>query len=220
LANTYPGFRCVLPRSNRWSERGTLGYSTSFFPDQFNLPASIRRMTMTDFSTLYDPHRFCREMEKVVTEIARVLRPGGVCAVLIGDVRRKGVFVPLGSMLMSVFVGGGLAIEEIVVKDQHQTSMAEFFYRSKEVMRLAHEYLFVLRKPRLPALTRKNDNGDAADPRIGMVPGAVECLKGYGKVVFGNDGFCPIGGHSVYQVPCRSCRVATRTPSSNGNASS
>lgn len=46
------------------------------------------------------------------------------------------------------------------------------------------------------------------DPFVGVV----ECLKGYGRVLFGQDGFCPVAGYSVYTTACSRCAVPSKWP--------
>ncbi|HZP41638.1 MAG TPA: hypothetical protein VFD84_08990, partial [Candidatus Binatia bacterium] len=170
----------------------------------------------TDLSTIYDAHQFCREMERIAQEMLRVLRPGGFCGLLIGDVRRKGRFVPLGFLVMSVFIRSGFGLLEVNVKEQHKTAMAEFWKRKDTFTRLEHEYLFVFQKPQVqhlavptdPDTAAQNGKNNGYDPFVGVV----ECLKGYGRVVFGQDGFCPVAGYSVYTTPCSRCSVPSKWP--------
>lgn len=106
------------------------------------------RKDPADFSTITDPDRYVREMRKVSFEVFRCLKPGGVFCLLIGDVRRRGRFIPLGFKMLNALLDG-FEIDEIIIKRQHQCATTPF-YKSKNhsFLRLAHEYLFVLRKPR------------------------------------------------------------------------
>jgi len=104
------------------------------------------RRDPADFSTISDPHRYVREMRKVSYEIFRCLKPGGVFCVLIGDVRRSGRFIPLGFMVLNVLLDS-FDLEEIVIKKQHQCATTPFYNSTNNnFLRIAHEYLFVLRK--------------------------------------------------------------------------
>ena len=101
-----------------------------------------------DLSTIYDPVRFTNEMRRIVAELFRVLRVGGVCGVLIGDVRRNGKLIPLGYLTMKAFLGA-FDLREIVIKDQHQSAMSHFWpNRERHFLSIAHEYLFIFEKPR------------------------------------------------------------------------
>jgi len=170
----------------------------------------------TDLSTIYDAHQFCHEMEKIAHEVLRVLRPGGYCGLLIGDVRRKGRFVPLGFLVMSVFTQAGFGLLEVNVKEQHRTSMAEFWKKRDNLYRLEHEYLLIFRKPQAHAVPAVADGAEPDKQAVEPVAGAAECIKGYGRVAFGVDGFCPVAGHSVYTTPCALCRVPSRWPVAEG----
>jgi DNA modification methylase len=97
------------------------------------------------------PEAFLAALEAVADECLRVTRPGGVCAVLIGDTREQGKVVPLGMETLQVFRSAGFAPKEIVVKAQHHTRMAGAWKPRAETrgfLLLAHEYLFILLKPR------------------------------------------------------------------------
>jgi len=109
------------------------------------------RRDPADLSTITDPDRFIREMRKVAHEIVRCLKPGGVLTILIGDVRRNGRFVPLGMRILDLLMDM-LDVEDVVIKAQHNVSSTHF-YQNKEhsFLRIAHEYLLVMRKPALKA---------------------------------------------------------------------
>jgi len=103
-----------------------------------------------DLSRITDPNKFYTEMSLVASEIKRVLKTGKRCAVLIGDVRRHGILVPVGFNVMSVFLHAGLELQEIIIKVQHNDRSSRFYAtkNSKVKFRLAHEYLLVFKKTR------------------------------------------------------------------------
>jgi SAM-dependent methyltransferase len=103
-----------------------------------------------DLSSIYDPARFLSELRKSVAEMSRVLKVGGICAVLVGDVRRNGALIPLGFLTLKTFLSA-FDLREVVIKDQHQSAMAHFWSNKQEnskFLAIAHEYLFILEKPR------------------------------------------------------------------------
>lgn len=109
------------------------------------------RYTITksdDLSHISDPDRFCCEMGKVARAIHRVLKPHRRCAILVGDVRRRGRLIPLGFGVMKTFSDSGFDLEQIIIKVQHNDSSTRFYAtkKSKLRFRLAHEYLFVFKK--------------------------------------------------------------------------
>lgn len=107
------------------------------------------KATRGDLSHL-DIDDFLKEMALVAGENYRVLKPGRCCAVLIGDLRRNKRVVPLGFMLMRVYLRAGFTLKEIIIKEQHNCKATEE-WRAKGVkynfLLLAHEYLPVFEKP-------------------------------------------------------------------------
>lgn len=102
-----------------------------------------------DLSAL-DVQDFLEEMRKVAQESFRVLKPGGKCAILIGDTRKRKHVVPIGFALIGVFLAAGFRLKELVIKRQHNCKTTGF-WREKSIahnfLLLAHEYLPVFEKP-------------------------------------------------------------------------
>lgn len=91
---------------------------------------------------------FIVAMHDVASEAYRVLKSGGVCAFMIGDIRRKGFVKPLGMDTVQVFIQRGLTLREIIIKEQHNCKSTRI-WASKDIsfLLLSHEYIFVLEKP-------------------------------------------------------------------------
>ncbi len=53
---------------------------------------------------------FAAEMQKVVQECMRVLRPGKHCAILMGDSRRNKHFVPITPRMLMSFLEAGFIL--------------------------------------------------------------------------------------------------------------
>jgi hypothetical protein len=106
------------------------------------------RTNPADLSTITDPGKFVGAMRIIATEAMRCLMPGGVFCVLIGDIRRNGKVVPLGMRVLNA-ITDGFTIEEIIIKTQHNCATSHFWSKSNKpsFLRLAHEYLFILKKP-------------------------------------------------------------------------
>jgi DNA modification methylase len=103
-----------------------------------------------DLSSLHEVGAFLDEMEKVGREVFRVLRGGGTCCLLIGDTRRRGLYVPLAMRLLMRFLPLGFEMREEVIKVQWNCGATEKWrQRAKDCgfLLIAHEHLFVLRKP-------------------------------------------------------------------------
>lgn len=93
---------------------------------------------------------FLAEMGKVARESFRVLRPGGKCAILIGDARKEKHVVPVGFQTIRVFLDAGFALRELVIKRQYNCRTTGFWYARSikhNFLLLAHEYLPVFEKP-------------------------------------------------------------------------
>lgn len=92
---------------------------------------------------------FLFEMGKVADECRRVLKKGKFCAILMGDMRKKGMVQPLAFETMRVFELAGFKTKEIIIKEQHNCK-ATGYWKTNSIkfnfLLLAHEYLFVFKK--------------------------------------------------------------------------
>ena len=61
-----------------------------------------------DLSNIEDVDFFLREISKVARENYRVLKKNKYCAILIGDIRKKGHYVPLSYYVMKEYLKAGL----------------------------------------------------------------------------------------------------------------
>ena len=103
-----------------------------------------------DLSKVHSVDEFCEEMKKVAQEFFRVLKPGKFCAILIGDTRRHKHEVPISFRTMQSFLDVGFILKENIIKAQHNTKTAPLWKNMSikhNFLLLAHEYLFVFRKP-------------------------------------------------------------------------
>jgi len=90
---------------------------------------------------------FLDEMNKVATESFRILKKGQYCAVMIGDIRKRGNVIPLGFKMMECFLEIGFKSKEIIIKEQHNCQSSAFWQsKSNKFYLLAHEYIFVFLK--------------------------------------------------------------------------
>ena len=86
-------------------------------------------------------------MEQVAKESYRVLKKQGICAFMIGDIRKKGYVLPLGMNSMQKFVDTGFKFKEIVIKEQHNCRSTDYWEgKERKFLMLAHEYIFILEK--------------------------------------------------------------------------
>jgi len=96
---------------------------------------------------------FLKEMAKVAKESYRVLKPGGKCAILIGDTRRQKHVIPIGFKTINIFLNTGFKLKELVIKRQHNCKTTGFWYEKSikyNFLLLAHEYLPIFEKPKSP----------------------------------------------------------------------
>jgi DNA modification methylase len=91
---------------------------------------------------------YLRGMETVAKESLRVLKPGHVCAILVGDTRKHLHYVPISMMVLRKFLEAGFILKEDVIKLQWKTKTTRERWRGRqEFYKIAHEHLFILRKP-------------------------------------------------------------------------
>lgn len=103
-----------------------------------------------DLSRVRSIAEFQDQMFLVAKEFYRVLKPGKYCAVLIGDTRRHKHYVPIAFRVMQAFLDAGFILKEDIIKIQHNMKTTPF-WKSRSIrfnfLLLAHEHLFVFRKP-------------------------------------------------------------------------
>lgn len=101
-----------------------------------------------DLSRLSDETLFVLAMGQVFASAKPWLRPGGIFALLVGDIRRKGKLVPLGFLLLNAFVDCGYELKEIIIKTQNQDQSSNLWANNGNLkFRIAHEYLLVFSNP-------------------------------------------------------------------------
>lgn len=92
---------------------------------------------------------FLFKIGKVAEESYRVLKKDKFCAILMGDMRHKGMVQPLAFETMRIFELAGFKAKEIIIKEQHNCK-ATGYWKTNSVkfnfLLLAHEYLFVFMK--------------------------------------------------------------------------
>lgn len=93
---------------------------------------------------------FLEQMVLVADECFRVLKKGKFCAILMGDTRQKGHMIPMSFEVMKIFEASGFKLKELIIKEQHNCK-ATGYWKTNSVkynfLLMAHEYLFVFRKP-------------------------------------------------------------------------
>ena len=98
-----------------------------------------------DLSTVSDLEEFLERMSAFADGCADYLTQDSTCAVLIGDVRRRGELIPLGARVLDVFLDLGYELDATIIKLQHRERSSEFYSSSTQGYLLAHEYLHILK---------------------------------------------------------------------------
>ena len=93
-----------------------------------------------DLSSISSLPKFCDEIEKVASELFRVIKPNRYCALLIGDTRKGQHYVPISYYVLEKFLNAGFALKEEIIKAQHNCT-----YSKRWEMRLK-QFKFYLHK--------------------------------------------------------------------------
>ena len=100
-----------------------------------------------DLSLIRDASVFHNCINVFASQAFNTLTDGGVCAFLIGDVRKRGRLISLGINSVSSFQQQGFTLESIVIKTQNWDRSAEFYRnQAQDSYLLEHEYLLIFRK--------------------------------------------------------------------------
>ncbi len=105
-----------------------------------------------DLSNITDVKKFCDELEKGIKELYRVLKENKYCAILIGDTRKNGHYVPLSFFVLERFLKSGFVLKEDVIKVQHNCKSTPYWENKTEkfnFLMIMHEHLFIFRKPKV-----------------------------------------------------------------------
>lgn len=87
---------------------------------------------------------FLNQMNLFSKECFRILKKDKICSILIGDIRKNKNVIPLGFYIMNIFIQTGFKLKEIIIKEQHNCKMTEYWKNNnKDFYLLAHEYIFV-----------------------------------------------------------------------------
>ena len=102
-----------------------------------------------DLSQMDDFLQFFNEFRRAIREFYRVLKPNGICAVLMGDTHNKGHFVPATTRMMFDFLREGFVLKEDIVKKEWNCESDKYSskYANAKFLLTMHEHLFIFRKP-------------------------------------------------------------------------
>jgi len=113
-----------------------------------------------DLSAIPSYDIFSEEMKKVASEFFRVLKPGGYCAILIGDTRNRKHYVPISSKILRKFLETGFLLKEDVIKAQWNCQSTPLWKNKSDddFLLIMHEHLFIFRKPKDDEDVKKYEN--------------------------------------------------------------
>lgn len=112
---------------------GIISYSKS------QVPGDLSALKLEDFM---------KEIGRVATELFRVLKPGGHCAILIGDTRKHRHYIPISIGVLGKFLDAGFVLREDIIKIQHNTKTTREKWKGSnyDFYKIAHEHLYIFRK--------------------------------------------------------------------------
>ena len=118
-------------------------------PPYANIISYTKKKKITDDLSQLPLEEYVKEMKKVAEEAYRVLKPGKVCAILIGDTRKHKHYIPIAFRVMQAFLEAGFILKEDIIKLQWNMKTTRERWRAKEYefYLIAHEHIFVFKKP-------------------------------------------------------------------------
>lgn len=97
--------------------------------------------------SLLEVESFLEKIQLSAEESFRVLKKGKMCAIMMGDIRKRSRIIPLGFKTMECFLRVGFSLKEIIIKQQHNCKSTDYWkVRNNNFLLLAHEYIFVFQK--------------------------------------------------------------------------
>ncbi|RLD15008.1 MAG: DNA methylase [Caldiserica bacterium] len=118
-------------------------------PPYANIISYTKNKKLNDDLSQLPFDMYLNEMRKVAEESFRVLKPGKICAILIGDTRRHKHYVPIAFRVMQIFLEAGFILKEDIIKLQWNMKSTREKWRAREYefYLIAHEHIFIFRKP-------------------------------------------------------------------------
>ena len=118
-------------------------------PPYANIIPYSHELIEGDLSKVHAISDFAEEVKDVAQESFRVLKPGKICAILIGDSRKHKHYIPISIRVLQSFLDAGFILKEDIIKLQWKTSSSYGSWRGKnyDFYLIAHEHLYVFRKP-------------------------------------------------------------------------
>jgi len=119
-------------------------------PPYFNIIRYGERGVEGDLSRAGSLEEYLAMMRQVAKEVYRVLKPGGVLGILVGDTRVKMHYVPVSHYVLRILLDVGFVLKEEVIKVQHKMKTTREVWarlKDRDFLLIYHEKLFILEKP-------------------------------------------------------------------------
>lgn len=97
----------------------------------------------SDLSRCESYQQFLSFLERACLNLFEATRKGGHYAIQIGDLRRAGVLYPMQAHLIAIAPG---ALENIIIKRQHNCVSDRKSYGNGRLIRIEHEYVCIFRR--------------------------------------------------------------------------
>jgi len=120
-------------------------------PPYFNIIEYGEGGSDGDLSRARSLEEYLAMFRQVAREVYRVLKPGGVLGILLGDTRIRKHYVPITHYALMVLLDVGFVLREEVIKVQHRMRTTREVWgrlRDRDFLLIYHEKLFVLEKPK------------------------------------------------------------------------
>jgi len=101
-------------------------------PPYANIISYTKKKKITDDLSQLPLEEYLKEMKKVAEEAYRVLKPGKVCAILIGDTRKHKHYIPIAFRVMLAFLEAGFILKEDIIKLQWNMKTTRERWRAKK----------------------------------------------------------------------------------------
>ncbi|MCM8808519.1 MAG: methyltransferase domain-containing protein [Candidatus Omnitrophica bacterium] len=118
-------------------------------PPYANIISYSKKEKISDDLSQLSLEKYLQEMKKVAKESFRVLKPGKICAILIGDTRKHKHYIPISYRVMEIFLEEGFILKEDIIKIQWnmKTTREKWIFKENDFYLITHEHIFVFRKP-------------------------------------------------------------------------
>ncbi|MFZ8789633.1 MAG: DNA methyltransferase [Acidilobaceae archaeon] len=120
-------------------------------PPYLNIIEYGEKKVEGDLSMTKSLEEYLTLFKQVAREIYRVLKPGGVLGILVGDTRIKRHYVPITHYVLLTLLDVGFILKEEVIKIQHKMKTTREVWRKlkeRDFLLIYHEKLFILEKPK------------------------------------------------------------------------